>query len=333
MEALGEESPGKKNTIRQAQQAWGRATWSQEWDEQGCGPSGSPNCPASQQLSLAWSQSRSSGLHPESVPQPGKEREGLGGHLPPGPPGWRCARPALPGPSGPWAAEPQSRSPSWRRPPWRTWLPPACLPWGPRAQPAPHLRPSSSPSPGCAPETGGLAPRAASGMKPGLLGLGPRAGVTLAASVDSSPPGSGCAWPPGTGPAARVLRSACRQPSGGSAVRTSAPGPAPPPPRPHPHPASPASGPLPRSRSGLLLQPLLQPAPLPLPQQPGLSPQINGLPNTPARQSSTQPASQTDGQRWRDWQSQEHRTHRRTRTDHKYTEAHAEGQEQGSRWE
>lgn len=151
-----------------------------------------------------------SGLHPKPVPQPRKGEGGVGGgHLPPGPPSWRCERPASPDLSGPWAAEHLCRSPVWLGRPWRTWLPPACLPWGPRARPASHLRPSSGPSPDCTPETGGLAPRAASGRKPGSLRLGPRAGVTLAVSMDSSPPGSGCPWPPGAGPAARALRSAC----------------------------------------------------------------------------------------------------------------------------
>lgn len=75
----------------------------------------------------------SSGLHPESVPQPQKGEGGARGHLPPGPPGWRCARPASLGLSGPWAAEPLSCSPSWPGRPWRTWLPPVCLLWGLRA--------------------------------------------------------------------------------------------------------------------------------------------------------------------------------------------------------
>lgn len=203
-----------------------------------------------------------------------------------------------------------SRSPSLLGPPWRTWLPPACLPRGPRAWPEPHLHPSSSPSPDCAPGAGSLASRAASGTKPGLLGLGPWAGVTLALSVDSSPRSSGCPWPPGVGPAARVLRSALRQPStahrgqnlGSSAGPSSSQFPTPnlPPWAPPPRPVL-ASGPRPRS-------PLQAPAAAaptarvpPLPWQPGLSRQINGQPDTPAlpvQHSASQ--SQTDTQRWRD---------------------------------
>lgn len=146
-------------------------------------------------------------------------------------------------------------------------------------------------------------------MKPGLLGLGPGAGVTLAVSVDSSPPGSGCPWPPGAGPAARVLRSARRQPSSSAAVGTSAPQPAPPPRSPPPpcHTGLPRPAragqrpPPPRPDQGSCCSRSRSPRPSPSPRQPGLSPQINGLPDTPAPPVQC-PASQsqTDTQRWRD---------------------------------
>lgn len=131
-----------------------------------------------------------------------------------------------------------------------------------------------------------------------VAGAGPGAGVTLAVSVDSSPPGSGCPWSPGAGPAARVLCSARRQPSSGAAVGTSAPPAGPssslsPPPQGtlgSPAPPQQASAPSPAAGSRLLLQPLLQPAPLPLPGGPDCHRRLMVSPTPPPRQSSAQPA-------------------------------------------
>lgn len=113
-----------------------------------------------------------SGLHPESLPQPRREREGLGvtyllGHQAGdahGPPHPAFLDPVLQGPR-------PARLPGRGRHGGLGHPQPACpgAPGPASASPAP----SSSPSPGCAPETSGLAPRAASGMKP-VAGAGPR---------------------------------------------------------------------------------------------------------------------------------------------------------------
>lgn len=176
---------------------------------------------------------------------------------------------------------------------------PASAPPAPQQQSQPRLRPR--------------------GWQPGIQGrLWHEARVAGAGPRGWGHPGSECGQQPAWlrpmalwcgPPAARVLRSACpavqQQPRGrnlGSSARPSSQAPTPTPPHwaPPPRPYWPAA-PSPAARSGLLLQPLPQPAPLPLPRQPGLSPQINGLPDTPAPPVQC-PASQsqTDTQRWRD---------------------------------
>lgn len=124
-------------------------------------------------------------------------------------------------------------------------------------------------------------------------------------------------------------------------------------PGPHPHPAtlgSPAppvlaSGPLPRGpiRAPAAAAPAAR-APPPPPGQPGLSPQINGLPDTPAPPVQC-PASQsqTDTQRWRDrpvtgkTRNTRARCHIQT-TQRPHHDRHSlwareQGRHPGSRWE
>lgn len=145
-------------------------------------------------------------------------------------------------------------------------------------------------------------------------------------SMDSCLLGSCCTWPLGVGPPLPgcCALPACRQPSTRGGNRSSSAGqplllpgshpdsttlPPLPPPSPCP-PSAPclASGPPP-------LQPALgsccsrsrSPSPSPSTRQPGLSPQINGLPNTPAppvqcRASHSQSETPRDGETPGDWQ-------------------------------
>lgn len=175
---------------------------------------GLPNHPASRKPSPGL-EPEPSGPHPSRCPPPRREGEGLGGvtyllghqagdaHGPPHPaflgPGLQSPCPArlprwgrhgglgspqlaCPGPKGPASASP-----------------------APQRQPQPRLRPSR--------------------WRPGSQGSlwhearVTGAGVTLAVSAESSPPGSGRPWPPGAGPAARVLRSARCRPSSSRAPR------------------------------------------------------------------------------------------------------------------
>lgn len=82
------EALARKTLSTQAQQAWRRASRGQQWDEQSCGPHGSPTRPASQKPSPgpAW-EPGSSKPHPtcqrlSQCPSPGREREWLGGWSP-----------------------------------------------------------------------------------------------------------------------------------------------------------------------------------------------------------------------------------------------------------
>ena len=225
-EAQGEGKPWqeKHRPPRPSGSGEARASWSQEWDERGHRPQGSPTHPASQKPSPGL-EPEPSGPHPSRCPRPGGRGRGWGES-----------------PTS-WATRLEMRTARLTRPFWALGCRAPVLLAFPAGAAMEDLAPPSLPargpegpasaspaaqrqlSPGCAPGAGGLAPRAASGTKPGSLGLGLGAGVTLAVSVDSSPPGSGCPWPRGAGPAARVPHSARCQPSSGpgTAVGASAP--------------------------------------------------------------------------------------------------------------
>lgn len=132
---------------------------------------GLPNHPASRKPSPGL-EPEPSGPHPSRCPRPGGRGRGWGGS-----------------PTS-WATRLEMRTARLTRPFWalgcrapvllafpagaamEDLAPPSLPARGPRAQPAPHLHLNGSLSPGCAPAAGGLAPRAASGTKPGSLGLG-----------------------------------------------------------------------------------------------------------------------------------------------------------------
>lgn len=155
--------------------------------------------------------------------------------------------------------------------------------------------------------------------------------------MDSCLLGSYCTWPLGVGPPLPGCCAvpACRQPSS-RAVSASAgrplllPGS-------HPHSATlpplppaqpvPALCPVPGQRPppsqpalGSCCSRSRSPSPSPSTRQPGLSPQINGLPNTPAppvqcRASQSQAETPRDGETPGDWQGHHMQSHRPTGKD------------------
>lgn len=158
--------------------------------------------------------------------------------------------------------------------------------------------------------------------------------------MDSCLLGSCCTWPLGVGPLLPgcCALPACRQPSssrGGN--RSSSAGrplllpgshphsatlPPHPPPSPCPPSAPcPASGPPPSQPAlGSCCSRSRSPRPSPSTRQPGLSPQINGLPNTPAppvqcQASQSQAETPRDGETPGDWQGHHTQAHRRTGRD------------------
>lgn len=196
-------------------------------------------------------------------PSPGREREGPGVTYLLGHQAGDAHGPPHPALLGPGLQSPcSSRLPGRGRHGGLGSPQPACP--GARGPEVPHLRSSSSPSGGCAPGTGGS--RDSLWREARVAGAGPQGRGHPGTERGQRPAWLRLPMASWCGPAAGVLRFARASPA--AAAPRSEPRllrPAPPPPRSPPPPARPASGPPPPQRSGLRLQPLLQPAPLPLP--------------------------------------------------------------------